>query len=82
MVKGSWEVKTSVLRTNRMKGGVRTAIHSMKGGVRSAIHSMNGGVRCAMHLMKGGVILYQITIDCNEGWCDTLHQITIDCIEG
>ena len=26
LVKGSWEVKTSVLRTNRMKGGVRVYI--------------------------------------------------------
>ena len=58
MVKGSSEVKTSALRTNRMNGGVRSEIHSIKGGVRSAIQAMKGGVRCAMHLMKGGVILY------------------------
>ena len=51
LVKGSWEVKTSVLRTNRMKGGVRVYILA---------HSKDSNEgQCET--------LHHITVECNEG---------------
>ena len=68
IIKGSWEVKTSVLRTNRMKGGVRVDKTVMKGGVRDCTSDDR-----RLQWREVWETAHQMTRDCNEGRCERQH---------